>query len=107
MARPYRQQLDELDVFRALAHLVRRKIVAASLERAQSFELLQQLVHRSNAALAGHLRILREAKVLAATRRGRAVTYQVEQRTLRSCTQWLVSITSSASNKRQTPSTAA
>ncbi len=28
MARPYRQQLDELDVFRALAHPVRRKILA-------------------------------------------------------------------------------
>ncbi|MCC6679353.1 MAG: winged helix-turn-helix transcriptional regulator [Phycisphaeraceae bacterium] len=107
MARPYRRRWDELDVFRALAHPVRRKIVAAALDQAWSFSQLQLLVHRSDATLAGHLRILREAKVLAATRGGRAVSYQVDRRTLGSCAQWLNNITSSPSSKRQTPQAAA
>jgi ArsR family transcriptional regulator len=92
MARPYRQRSDELDVFRALGHPVRRKIVVAALDQAQSFTQLGQLTRRSNTALAGHLRILRDAKIVTATRSGRSVFYRVNRRVLRSDAHWLAGI---------------
>ncbi|MHB1155537.1 MAG: ArsR/SmtB family transcription factor [Phycisphaerales bacterium] len=90
MSRPFRTRDDERDVFRALAHSVRRKIIAASLEQTQSFEQLRERVHRTDSALAGHLRILREAGLLVVTRDGRSVHYRVNQRVLRSGANWLM-----------------
>lgn len=92
MARPYRKQSDELDVFRALAHPVRRKIVAASLDKVRSFSQLLQLTRRSDATLAAHLRILREAKIITATRAGRSVFYRVNRRALRADAHWLAGV---------------
>ncbi|QNN21623.1 winged helix-turn-helix transcriptional regulator [Planctomycetales bacterium ZRK34] len=91
MSRPYRKRSDELDVFRALGHPVRRKIVTATLDQTQSFKALGQLVHRSDATLSAHLRILREAKVITTSRSGRSVFYRVNRRSLRSDARWLSS----------------
>ncbi|QNN22910.1 winged helix-turn-helix transcriptional regulator [Planctomycetales bacterium ZRK34] len=92
MARPYRQRTDELDVFRALGHPVRRKIVMAALDDARSFSQLQQLTHRSNATLAAHLRILREARIITATRSGLSVYYRVNRKALRTDARWLADV---------------
>lgn len=94
MARPYRTPDDERDVFRALAHPVRRAIVTAAIDQACSFDHLQQLVHRSNATVASHLRILREARLLVPTRIGKAVTYRVNRPVLRAGAKWLAEIAS-------------
>jgi len=79
----------EEDVFRALAHPVRRMIVQAALDRSQTFNALQQLVHRGDATLAMHLRFLRDAKVIVATRDGKAMRYDVNRRALRHAAHWL------------------
>lgn len=81
-----------MDLFRALAHPVRRKIVAATVGRSQSFTALRELSRRSPATLAGHLRILREARLLAATRRGQVMEYRVNRRMLRSGAHWLTAM---------------
>ncbi|MFA7235457.1 MAG: hypothetical protein WC058_01220 [Phycisphaeraceae bacterium] len=93
MARPYRTRDDERDVFRALAHPVRRRMIAASLDRSVSFDQLQQLTRRSRATVASHLRILREARLFLATRDGKAVSYRARRQTLRACHQWLTEMT--------------
>jgi len=92
MSRPFRTRDDERDVFRALAHSVRRKIIAASLEQPQSFEQLRERTHRTDSALACHLRILREAGLLVVTRDRRSVHYRVNRRVLRSGTGWLMEV---------------
>ncbi|MEX0655520.1 MAG: metalloregulator ArsR/SmtB family transcription factor [Phycisphaeraceae bacterium] len=97
MSRPYRTRSDERDIFRALAHPIRRQIVAASAEQARSFDQLCQLVHRSNATVAGHLRILREARLITATRTGRSVRYQTNRQGLRSGTRWLSALATPSS----------
>ena len=89
MSRPYRTRDDERDVFRALAHPVRRRIIVASLDQSQTFDQLCRLVHRSDATVAGHLRILREARLLTVKREGRFVNYSVNQRMLRTGFLWL------------------
>ncbi|MFA7237148.1 MAG: metalloregulator ArsR/SmtB family transcription factor [Phycisphaeraceae bacterium] len=89
MSRPYRTHDDERDVFRALAHPVRRRIIVASLDQPQTFEQLRQQVHRSDATVAGHLRILREARLLTVKRDGRFVNYRVNQHKLRTGFLWL------------------
>ncbi|QNN23678.1 winged helix-turn-helix transcriptional regulator [Planctomycetales bacterium ZRK34] len=92
MSRPYRKRSDELDVFRALGHPVRRKIVMAALDKVQSFTALCEITRRSGTALAGHLRVLREAKVITATRSGRSVFYRVNRRNLRPDARWLADV---------------
>ncbi|MHB1157512.1 MAG: ArsR/SmtB family transcription factor [Phycisphaerales bacterium] len=96
MARPYRTHDDERDVFRALAHPVRRRMIAASLDRSVSFDQLQQLTRRSRATVAAHLRILREARLFLATRDGKAVSYRTRRQTLRSCHKWLAEMVQAA-----------
>ncbi|MHB1158599.1 MAG: ArsR/SmtB family transcription factor [Phycisphaerales bacterium] len=89
MSRPYRTREDERDVFRALAHPIRRRMIVASLEQPQTFDQLCQQSHRSNATVAGHLRILRESRLLIVKREGRCVNYRVNQRMLRTGFLWL------------------
>jgi DNA-binding transcriptional ArsR family regulator len=84
--------LDELDVFGALGHPVRRKLVAAALDEERSFAQLCQVANRSNATLAAHLRILREAKIITATRSGHSMSYHVNRQTLRRDAHWLATV---------------
>ena len=64
----------------------------AALEQTRSFAQLQQITRRSNATLAAHLRILREAKIITATRSGHSVFYRVNRKTLRPDANWLAGI---------------
>lgn len=89
MARPCKTRQDERDVFRALAHPVRRKIVEATLQQTCSFEELRKHVRRSGPALAGHLRILRQAGLIVGTRIGHAVVYDADIATIRKGAKWL------------------
>ncbi len=89
MARPYRTTLDERDVFRALSHPVRRKMVSVTIGTTRSFADLAKTAGRSNATVASHLRILREAQVFRAKRDGKRVRYEVNERTLKRGTRWL------------------
>lgn len=88
-------------MFRAAAHPVRRKIVAAMVGGPQSFTALQQLTRRSNAALAGHLRILREAKVMTATRKGHTMEYRVNPRVLRHAAHWFTKMAEASADDRR------
>lgn len=89
MVRPYRTADDERDVFRALAHPLRRKMVTASLDQPRTFTQLQQLTRRSAATVSAHLRILRNAHVITPKRSGHSMSYQVNRQALRSSAQWL------------------
>jgi len=86
--------MEREDVFRALAHPVRRRIVTAAADKACSFQQLMELTGRGDTALSGHLRILREAKVIRTTRSGRAILYTVNRRVLRPGTHWMTRISS-------------
>lgn len=92
MARPYRTVDDERDVFRALAHPVRRTIVNTALHAPVSFDALCRKTRRGPTSLAMHLRILREARLVRATRDGRAVRYQINRPTLRRSAKWLADV---------------
>lgn len=87
-------------MFRALAHPARRKIVEAALGQDRSFVELREMVNRSEAALAGHLRILREAKILAVTRVGGSMTYRANRKAMRSASKWLGSMAGTVSGSR-------
>jgi DNA-binding transcriptional ArsR family regulator len=65
------------DVYRALAHPARRKILTLLRERARPAGELAESFDFAKPTLSGHLTILREAGLVSAERRGAVLLYRL------------------------------
>lgn len=77
------------DVFDAVAHPVRRRILVLLRDGARPAGELARPFSMSLAAVAQHLAILREADLVKTTRRGRNVIYVLNPRPLRQLFEWV------------------
>lgn len=65
------------DVYKALAHPARRKILSLLRERARSAGELAESFELAKPTLSGHLTILREAGLVSIERRGATLIYRL------------------------------
>jgi DNA-binding transcriptional ArsR family regulator len=77
------------DVFDAVAHPVRRRILVLLRDGALPAGELAKPFAISLPAVAQHLAVLREAELVAAERRGRNVIYALDPRPLRELFAWV------------------
>jgi DNA-binding transcriptional ArsR family regulator len=77
------------DVFEAIAHPARRKILDALRDAAQPVHALAAPFAMSRPAVSQHLRLLREAGLVAEVRHGRERRYRLEAARLREVADWL------------------
>jgi DNA-binding transcriptional ArsR family regulator len=92
MTRPVYSEADRADVFRGLAHPVRRKVLA-TLGKAEcsAGELLTGL-RMSQPALSGHLKVLRDTGLVRQRVEGHRRFYRVNAPALRKAQRWLQQI---------------
>ncbi|MEL6363977.1 MAG: metalloregulator ArsR/SmtB family transcription factor [Pseudomonadota bacterium] len=65
------------DAFQALAHPVRRRILAMLRERAMSAGDIADEFNLAKPTLSGHFQVLREAGLVTTERRGTALIYRI------------------------------
>ena len=86
MSRPLK---DKLDVFEALAHPVRRELIAAMKGGALPATALVAKFKMSQPALSHHLQVLRRAGVVKQQQAGRQRLYLANAVALRQAHRWL------------------
>ncbi|MBI3793032.1 MAG: winged helix-turn-helix transcriptional regulator [Gemmatimonadetes bacterium] len=84
MARPARKH----DVFDAVAHPVRRRILVLLKDGTRPAGELAAPFRISLAAVSQHLKVLREAELVTEERHGRQVLYSINPRPLRDLYEW-------------------
>lgn len=65
------------DVYKALAHPVRRKVLSLLRERARSAGEIAEAFDLAKPTLSGHFNILREADLVSVERRGTTLIYRL------------------------------
>ncbi|MEM8770243.1 MAG: autorepressor SdpR family transcription factor [Pseudomonadota bacterium] len=65
------------DIYKALAHPVRRQILAALRERAHSAGEIADLFSIAKPTLSGHLNVMKNADLVSVERRGQTLIYRV------------------------------
>lgn len=78
-----------MDVFQAIAHPARRRLLDELAEGEASVNTLASPFQMSRPAVSQHLRILREAKLVSERRLGRERLYRLEPEPLREVNEWL------------------
>lgn len=76
------------DVFDAVAHPVRRRILVLLRGGARPAGELAAPFDMSLAAVSQHLKVLREAELVTEERRGRQILYSIEPKPLREIYEW-------------------
>lgn len=79
------------DVFEAIAHPVRRRLLDQLVSGEQAAGALAAAHDISRPAVSQHLQILREAGLVTERRAGRARLYRLQPEALRTVRDWLVS----------------
>jgi DNA-binding transcriptional ArsR family regulator len=77
------------DVFDAVAHPVRRRILIVLKNGARPAGELAEPFAMSLAAVSQHLRVLREADLVQEQRRGRQIIYYLNPKPLKAIYQWV------------------
>ncbi|MGI9012705.1 MAG: ArsR/SmtB family transcription factor [Phycisphaerales bacterium] len=88
MSRP----INRDDVYRAVAHPVRRKIIELLRERPRTPDDLIQSFKITQPSLSRHLRGLRDARIVVEKRQGRRRLYSYNARPLQSIARWISSV---------------
>ena len=78
------------DVFEAIAHPVRRRLLDQLVAGEQAAGILAAVHEVSRPAVSQHLHILREAGLVTERRAGRARLYRLQPEGLRTVRDWLV-----------------
>jgi len=100
MARPYLTEEAERDVFRAIAHPVRRTIVEQLSKGDSDVESLSHHFDISLPALSQHLAVLRAAGIVDSRREGQRRVYRLKLSPLRKVVRWSDKIVTRAGRKR-------
>lgn len=89
MSRPLMSASDRVDVFRGLAHPVRRKILVELRAAESSVGELSEKLKVPMAALSQHLGVLRETGLASQRTSGHRRYYKLRAATLKRAEQWL------------------
>ena len=81
--------LQENDVFHAIAHPGRRAILVLLKDGEKTASQLAEPFHVTFAAISQHLRVLKDAELLAERREGRQRIYQLRPRPLADVANWV------------------
>lgn len=82
------------DVFGALAHPIRRKIIVRLARRPLSVTEIGQPFSCAGATLTHHLQILRQVGLVRSTRKGTSIIYELQPKGLRKLRDWIKSLDS-------------
>lgn len=83
------QQIDNIDVFKALADPTRREILTLLRHGGQSVNAIANNFSVSRPAISKHLRLLRQANLVVETEDGRHRVYYVNAKPLEEVDHWL------------------
>ena len=91
MTRPLLSEADKADVFRGLAHPMRRKVLALLKQEQRTVgELLDQLgSHVAMPTLSRHLGVLRDAGLVTQVKDGHYRVYRLERDAGKQAIRWL------------------
>jgi DNA-binding transcriptional ArsR family regulator len=81
--------VQQNDVFHAIAHPARRRILLALKDGERSAGDLAEPFHMTFAAISQHLRVLEEAELIAVRRDGRHRMYRLQPTPLREVVSWV------------------
>lgn len=88
------------DLFSALAHPTRRKIIQLLRGRPMSAGDLAECFDIAKPTLSGHLAILKEAGLVSTTRQGTTITYRLNMSVLEEAAELLMGLMGNVSAKR-------
>ena len=91
------------DLFQALAHPVRREILAMLRERAMSAGEIAEAFALSKPTLSGHFAVLKEAGLVTVERRGTTLIYRINLSVLEEAAAGLMAILKPERRMRRAP----
>ena len=92
MSRPLLSREDRADVFRGMAHPLRRRVLRQLSQREASVTELLTRLKVSSPALSQHLAILRETGLVTQRRVGRRRVYRLVDSSIDSALKWIANM---------------